>query len=128
MTDTNASEIVCAFLGEWPNGAAALRQSFRDYLADDVDYENVGLTHSRGQSEALALIDNFMPGLDRIDVDMLAIAQDGDKVLTERIDHLRTADGTLLASLRVMGIFEIRGGRIARWRDYFDTLPFATSS
>jgi limonene-1,2-epoxide hydrolase len=79
MTETNSSEIVCAFLGEWPNGAAALRQSFRDYLADDVDYENVGLTHSRSLDEALALIDNFMPGLDRIDVDMLAIAQDGDK-------------------------------------------------
>lgn len=128
MADATPSEIVRAFLGAWPNGVAALQQSFRDHLADDVDYENVGLTHSRSRAEALDLIENFMPGLDRIDVDMLSIAEDGDKVLTERIDDLRAADGSLLASLRVMGIFEVRDGKIAAWRDYFDTLPFGAGS
>lgn len=128
MTDSAPIDIVHAFLGAWPKGLVALSQSFRDYLANDIDYENVGLTHTRNLDEALALIENFMPGLDRIDVDMLALAQDGDKVLTERIDHLRTADGTVLASLRVMGIFEVRDGKIARWRDYFDTLPFAKAA
>ena len=86
MADAAPREIVRAFLGAWPNGVAALRQSFRDHLADDVDYENVGLTHSRGLAEALGLIENFMPGLDWIDVDILSIAEDGDKVLTERVD------------------------------------------
>jgi limonene-1,2-epoxide hydrolase len=128
MADTAPSEIVRAFLGAWQNGVAALRQSFRDHLADDVDYENIGLTHCSGLAEALSLIENFMPGLDRIDVDMLSIAEDGDKVLTERIDDLRTAEGSLLASLRVMGIFQVRDGKIVAWRDYFDTLPFVASS
>src|SRR3546814_12434414 len=111
MADAAPREIVRAFLGAWPNGVAALRQSFRDHLADDVDYENVGLTHSRGLAEALGLIENFMPGLDWIDVDILSIAEDGDKVLTERVDDLRAADGSLLASLRVLGIFEVREDR-----------------
>lgn len=128
MAGTPHTAIVEAFLGGWPHGSAALRQSFRDYLADDVDYENVGLTHSHGMAEAMALIDDFMPGLDRIEVDMLSIAQDGGKVLTERIDHLRTADGTLLMSLRVMGIVELRDDKIVKWRDYFDTAPFARAS
>ena len=53
-----------------------------------------------------------------------AICAQGNKVLTERTDHVLTADGTPSASIRVMGIFEVENGRIAAWRDYFDTVPF----
>ena len=53
----------------------------------------------------------------------LTIAKDstGNKVLTERIDHLRNADGDAVMSLAVMGIFEVQGDKITGWRDYFDT-------
>lgn len=123
MISVAPHDIVEQFLAQWPKGLETLCQSLRDYLAEDVDYENVGLTHCRSVAESIALIENFMPGLDSIGVDMLSIAAGGEKVLTERIDHLRPADGTLLASLRVTGIFEVRSGKIVAWRDYFDTAP-----
>jgi len=54
-------------------------------------------------------------------IDMLAIAESGSKVLTERIDWLLGADGEVVMKVPVMGIFEIADGRITAWRDYFDT-------
>lgn len=121
------SQIVTAFLDAWAGGKASLQQAFEDYLAEDVDYENVDLTHTRTRDEAKQLIDNFMEGLDHITLDIPAIAEVENKVLTERVDYLRRADGSLLIAIRVMGIFEVEGGRIVRWRDYFDGRPFAAA-
>jgi limonene-1,2-epoxide hydrolase len=42
-------------------------------------------------------------------------------VLTERIDHMIDASGKVLLSAPVMGTFEIENGKIAAWRDYFDS-------
>ncbi len=39
-------------------------------------------------------------------------------MLTERVDEV-TANG-VTAPVPVMGTFEVRNGRIVRWRDYFD--------
>ena len=121
----NPEQIVTEFLGAWAANVDTLRSSFHDYLADDVVYENVDLTHTTTRDDALKLIDNFLPGLDHITIDMLAIAVTGNKVLTERIDYLRDNDDKVLSAIRVMGIFEVDGDRITAWRDYFDMRPFA---
>jgi len=39
-------------------------------------------------------------------------------VLTERTDYLDGPGGAIV--IRVMGACEIRDGKIAAWRDYFD--------
>lgn len=121
MPESSPLQVVQSFIEAWPNGLEALRQSFVDWLAEDVNYENVGLTHTTTRSAAIELIETFAPGLDNIVVDMLAIADDGDRVFTERVDYLRKADGTMIATIRLMGIFVVRGGRIVEWRDYFHT-------
>lgn len=118
-------QIVTEFLGAWAGNVETLRGSFHDYLADDVIYENVDLTHTTTRDDALKLIDNFLPGLDHITIDMLAIAVTGNKVLTERIDYLRDKSDKVLSTIRVMGIFEVEGDQITAWRDYFDMRPFA---
>lgn len=128
MSRTNALEVVQGFVGEWPKGLAELKASFADWLTEDVRYENVGLTNTATRAEAIALIDTFAPGLDNIAVDMLAIAQDGERVFTERVDYLRKADGTILGTIRLMGIFVVRDGRIAEWRDYFHMVPAAETN
>ena len=117
-------EIVTAFLAAWANGVDSLRQSFVDYLSEDVVYENVDMTYTTTRADALKLIDTFLEGLDHITIDMLAIAEVGDQVLTERIDYLLAKDGTVRATIRVMGIFDVANGRITGWRDYFDPRPF----
>jgi limonene-1,2-epoxide hydrolase len=116
-------EIVTAFIAEWDKGAEGFRDAVTAYFTPDAVWENVGLAVTTGPVEANALMDSMGAtlGVTWLKADMLAIAAVGDKVLTERIDHLFTADGTKTASLRLMGIFEVKDGRIAAWRDYFDT-------
>ena len=51
------------------------------------------------------------------------VAADGDVVLTERLDMIRTPAGEVVG-VPVMGTFVVRDGRIARWTDYWDlSLP-----
>src|SRR3546814_13428354 len=52
-----------------------------------------------------SLIEHFASGLDSVGVDMLAIAQDGDRVFTERVDYLYRSDGSIIKIFRIMGIF-----------------------
>ena len=51
---------------------------------------------------------------------MLAIAAQGNKVFTERIDRLRNDAGEELSAPLVVGVLVIEGSHIAEWRDYFD--------
>jgi limonene-1,2-epoxide hydrolase len=118
------SEVVTRFLARWdkPGG---LDQAIRDCFTLDTVWENVGMatTTTTGPDEAIALNAQLAQamGFATIRVDNLAVAETGNKVLTERVDHMMDAAGQTLFSAPVMGIFEIEGGRIAAWRDYFDT-------
>jgi limonene-1,2-epoxide hydrolase len=47
------------------------------------------------------------------------LAADGDVVLTERLDLIRTPTG--IQGVPVMGTFVLQNGKIARWTDYWDT-------
>lgn len=118
-------QIVSEFLAMWetPGG---LDQSFRDYFTAGTVWENVGWVTTVGPEEAMALNATFFgkTGMTAIRVELLAVAEAGNKVLTERIDHLLDGEGNVLASPVVMGIFEMEGGKIAAWRDYFDTRGF----
>jgi limonene-1,2-epoxide hydrolase len=52
--------------------------------------------------------------------EIVNIAADGQVVLTERVDYIRTPAG-VVAGVPVMGTFVIDdGGKITRWTDYFD--------
>ena len=46
----------------------------------------------------------------------------GNVVMNERVDHF--AMGSKKIDLPVAGVFEIRNGKIAAWRDYFDLATF----
>lgn len=58
---------------------------------------------------------------------MLNIASNEDVVLTERIDRMQTADGSIACGFefRIMGTFVIRDRKIARYTDYYDSLGAA---
>jgi limonene-1,2-epoxide hydrolase len=47
----------------------------------------------------------------------------GDTVVNERIDYVEFPDGSK-AAVPVMGAFEIRAGKIAVWRDYYDMASY----
>ena len=116
------TQVVLDFLKalETPGG---FPQAIRDYFTDKTRYLNVGMSDTTGIPDTVQFVEGFMASTTAsyMTVDMLALAETGNKVLTERIDHLRNADGEAVLSLAVMGIFEVEGGKITGWRDYFDT-------
>ncbi|HTW50137.1 MAG TPA: limonene-1,2-epoxide hydrolase family protein [Acidobacteriaceae bacterium] len=54
--------------------------------------------------------------------EILHIIANADVVMTERIDHFQVGDRRV--SVPCMGIFELRDGKIAAWRDYWDLRQF----
>jgi limonene-1,2-epoxide hydrolase len=87
------------------------------HLHDDVVYHNVPVDPILGRAAVESYL-NSKGGFDWIDWKLLAIAESGNQVLTERIDDFRI--GGRDVSLPVMGIFEIEDDLIRAWRDYFD--------
>jgi len=87
-------------------------------LADDVVYHNVGMEPAVGKEASLASIQGFLDMSESLEFDVHRLAADGDTVLTERTDTF-TING-VRAPIAVMGAFELRGGLIVAWRDYFD--------
>ena len=61
----------------------------------------------------------------QVDWEVLNIAENGNVVLTERIDNFVLSDGKHL-SVPVMGTMELQDGRISAWRDYFDLATFTS--
>ncbi|WP_418005928.1 nuclear transport factor 2 family protein [Mycobacterium sp. PDNC021] len=58
-----------------------------------------------------------------VTVDIKALAVSGSTVLTERVDSFEI-NGEVI-SFEVVGIFDFgSGGRITRWRDYYDWTTF----
>jgi limonene-1,2-epoxide hydrolase len=116
------TETVMAFLGALavPGGFA---DGIRGFFTAETRYLNVGLSDTTGIDEAVAFVARFetATGANALRIEMLAICEAGNKVLTERIDHLIAPDGRIAVSIPLMGVFEVAGGKITAWRDYFDT-------
>ncbi|MCB2079589.1 MAG: nuclear transport factor 2 family protein [Novosphingobium sp.] len=119
---SSPSQVVTEFLALWaePGGPD---DAVRRYFTDESVWDNVGLARTTGQEEALALNAQFGAkfGMATIGIENLAIAETGNKVLTERIDTLIDGEGRVIGSFPCMGIFEVEGHKITLWRDYFDT-------
>jgi len=108
----------CAALSE-DGGRTAVRRWF----TPDTRWVNEGLAVTKGVEEAIALIGGMEASMGTasvLHVDMLTIAADGPRVLTERLDRFERADGSEIGRVMVMGIFELEGDKIVAWRDYFD--------
>lgn len=123
---TAAEETVSAFLAECGKGKSAMMEAFRTYFTPETVWELIGFSRTVGADEAVAVMEAVQEshGMDCMVVETLAIATQGNKVLTERIDNVCKADGEYLMSTPTMGIFEVEGGKIIAWRDYYDTATY----
>jgi limonene-1,2-epoxide hydrolase len=90
-------------------------------LSDDVLYLNVGYTKMRGRKRVIKLF-RMGQGRMRFEVKFHRVATDGNAVLTERTDALIV--GPVRLQFWVCGVFEVHGGKITLWKDYFDALDF----
>ena len=117
-TATSPGDVVRSFIAAW--NANDLERVLA-HLHDDVTYHNMPLKALQG----IAAVRAYLQGIGRfdwIDWKLLALAESGNQVLTERVDDF-SLRGTAV-SLPLMGIFEIEGGRIRAWRDYFDLASY----
>ena len=74
---------------------------------------------AEGTAAVREMINGFLSQTAATNWQIKSIATAGDTVLTERVDRFEMKDGKII-ELPVMGTFELRDGKIARWRDYFD--------
>ena len=90
-------------------------------LADNVEWQNVGIPAINGRRRVMKI---FRSGQGRMafEVKFHRIAAEGNAVLTERTDALII--GPLRLQFWVCGVFEVHGGKITLWRDYFDFFEF----
>lgn len=91
-------------------------------VADDLEYVNGPNAPVRGPAGVRAeLGPAFAPVLEnRFIIGRQAIA--GNTVFLERLDRHRIAEGWF--ELPVTGVFEVHGGKITYWRDYFNLATF----
>lgn len=98
-----------------------------DVLSADVVYTNVSLPtiHGRERVRAFARATLGRQGVG-FEVYLHGISSRGKTVLTERTDVLTF--GPLRIQFWVCGRFDVEGGQIVGWRDYFDWLAFSVAT
>ncbi|MCK9248131.1 MAG: nuclear transport factor 2 family protein [Solirubrobacteraceae bacterium] len=115
-------EVVERFVARWGVSFDEMLRAFTDTIAPGARWDQRPMAVTHGQDEAVALLRRMRDrmGLATIDVDTVRAAVAGDVVHTERVDHLRRDDGTLIVSVRIAGVMVVEGGRITDWAEYFD--------
>ena len=112
---TNGIQIVEDFVAAF--NAKDIDRIMSFFTADAI-YHNMPTDPVQGTQAIRSLIESYVNAAAKVDWEILESAQTGSSVLTERID--RFVFGDKKVALPVMGAFELRDGKIAAWRDYFD--------
>ncbi len=112
-------ELVRRFCAVWSNVDP---DEIAEFFTDDAVYHNIPMDPLTGRDTIKTFIAGFAGGAEQIDFRVRNIVADGDVVLTERIDVFLLPNGKV--ELPVMGAFEVKEGKIAAWRDYFDMKQF----
>lgn len=89
-----------------------------EFFTDDAVYHNMPMRPVQGKAAIRPVLEMFLKPAERVEFVVLNAAADGNVVLTERLDKF--VMGGRDVELPVAGVFEIRDGKIAAWRDYFD--------
>ena len=113
-------EVVSAFMQEF-DAEHPDAQQLAGYFTEDAVYHNMPMEPAVGieaVTEALAGVSQ----LTSKGWEVVHQAAAGDVVLNERVDRFVIGDKEV--AVLVCGVFELRDGKIARWRDYFDLASF----
>jgi limonene-1,2-epoxide hydrolase len=91
-------------------------------LTDDCRYQNMpdpGSVHV-GAKAARRLLESFFSATQANQFVQHKVVEQGQVIISERTDRHHLKDGRWV-ELPVTGVFEFRDGKIAAWRDYFDS-------
>lgn len=87
-------------------------------VAPDVEYDNVPIGKVAGPEGIRAVLEPFFGPTITNEYKVIRELTDGATVILERLDRHLLDSGWV--ELPVTGIFEVKEGKIALWRDYFD--------
>ncbi len=112
---TDAEKVVNDFCNAWQRKNI---DELLGFFTEDAVYHNIPVQPARGKAAIKAVINTFLPAAKTIEFKVLHSAGTGNLVMNERVDTFDL--GAKQISLPVAGVFEVTGGKISAWRDYFD--------
>ena len=89
------------------------------FMSDDAVYHNIPMAPAKGKAAIRGVVDGFLKMADAIDFKINQTTSSGNVVMNERVDSF-VYKGGKKGSVPVVGVFEVSGGKITAWRDYFD--------
>ncbi len=116
------TDLIDRFVAAW---SAMDLERILAFFTDDAVYTNVPIDPPNAGIEAIRkTIEGFLGMAEKIEFDVHHQAENArGVVMNERTDRFHLKSGKV-AEASVMGVFEIRDGKIAAWRDYFDLAQF----
>lgn len=112
-------QLVRNFIAAWSSLDV---EEILSYFADDGTYHNMPIAPVTGRENLRAFIAAFLTDWTSTDWDIINITCQNDTVFAERMD--RTKIGSRSVNLPCCGVFEMAGGKIRVWRDYFDMATY----
>ena len=112
---SSADTAIRSFCNAWSEGSLEEIMGFFD---ENAIYHNIPMEPAEGLEQIRAFIEGFFAMATSIQFEILHQVATETIVMNERIDTLVIGDATTV--LPVMGIFELKDGKIIKWRDYFD--------
>ena len=116
------TELIDRFVAAWRSLDV---DEIMGFFSDDAVYANIPIDPpSEGKEAIRKTIEGFVGMATAIDFVVHRTAENpaAGVVMNERTDRFRMGEKWIEA--RVMGVFELRGGKITAWRDYFDLAEF----
>jgi limonene-1,2-epoxide hydrolase len=95
------------------------------FFTPDGVYHNMPMRPVAGSDNLRAYIGAFLKGWTSTNWEVLTLIGRGDIVVAERVD--RTLVGDKPVDLPCCGVFQLEGGKIKVWRDYFDLGTWRTA-
>ncbi len=112
---TDGKQTVRDFCAAWES---LDQQRILDAFTDDAVYHNMPMAPAKGKDAIKRMLALILGQATSVKFEIRQMVSEGDVVLTERVDTFKLGEKTV--ALDVMGTFELRDGKIAAWRDYFD--------
>lgn len=115
-------EIVREFIQVW---SELDTDKLVSYFTPDGVYHNMPMAPVAGHDNLRKFIGHFLSDWTATDWELLNLVEAGDIVIAERVD--RSQVGGKQVDLPCCGVFEMRDGKIAVWRDYFDMQTYVNA-
>lgn len=89
-----------------------------ELMAEDVEYDNVPMPTIHGRQGVRDFLGPFLDSSTKVEFEVHRQLAQGDCVVNERTDRFHMESSPI--EIPVAGFFEVHGGMITLWRDYFD--------